>query len=195
MRSSRLALAAVALCLASPAARADGLAPEPRRWGLDLEGGVPEGLQASAVFRPAAEIRLFAGPAWNYIGWGIQGGAMLIPWQLGVSPFLSVEGGRYFSADASFLARSSSSGVPQELEPLLKHVSYDYAAAHVGIEVGARDGFAVSLRAGLAYVSATARGTATTSGTSSAGAYTLSFTDPHIRGTVPSVKLGVQLWF
>ncbi len=195
MRRILFALASTALCLASPAARADGLEQEPRRWGLDVEAGVPEGLAVSAVFRPASEVRLWAGPAWNYIGWGVQGGVTLIPWQLGVSPFLSVEGGRYFSADASFLARSSSSGVPQELEPLLKNVSYDYAAAHLGIEFGARDSFAFSVRAGLAYVSATASGTATTTGTSGGGAYTLSMTDPHIRGTVPSVKLGVQLWF
>ena len=190
-----VAAVAAALCLASPAARAEGLEEEPLHFGADLQIGVPEGVAASAVFRPVSAIRLWAGPAWNYVGWGLQGGATFVPWQLGVSPLLSVEGGRYFSADASFLARSSSSGVPQELEPLLKHVSYDYAAVHVGIEIGSRDAFAFSIRAGLAYVSATASGTATTSGTSTSGAYTLSFTDPHIRGTVPSVKLGVQLWF
>ncbi len=195
MRWIGFAVASAALCLATPAARAAGLEKEAPRWGLDVEAGVPEGVAASAVFRPVPEIRLFAGPAWNYIGWGVQGGVTLIPWHLGVSPLVSVEGGRYFSSDASFLARSSSSGVPKELEPLLKDVNYDYAAAHRGVEFGARDSFAVSLRLGLAYVSATASGTATTSGTSSAGAYTLALTDPHIRGTVPSVKLGVQLWF
>ncbi len=194
MRSIRFAVASLALLLAAPAARADGLEKEAPRWGLDVEGGLPEGLAPSAVFRPVPQIRLFAGPAWNYVGWGVQGGVTLLPWQLGVSPLLSIEGGRYFSADASFLARSSS-GVPQELEPLLKHVSYDYAAVHVGIELGARDSFAFTIRAGLAYVSAVAKGTATTSGTSANGPYTLSFTDPHVTGTVPSVKLGVQLWF
>lgn len=195
MRWIPIAVASAALSLASSAARAEGLEQEPPRWGLDVEAGVPEGIAPSAVFRPVSAIRLWAGPAWNYVGWGVQGGVTLVPWHLGVSPLLSLEGGRYFSADASFLARSSSGGVPQELEPLLRNVSYDYAAAHVGIEIGARDGLAFSIRAGLAYVSATASGTATTNGTSAGGAYTLSFTDPHIRGTVPSVKLGMQLWF
>ncbi len=192
----RLAPVAVlsALLLAPAAARADGLEKEPPRWGLDVEGGFPEGIAASAVFRPVSEIRLFAGPAWNYVGWGLQGGVTVVPWHLGVSPFLSLEGGRYFSADASFLARSSS-GVPAELAPLLKHVGYDYAAAHLGLEFGTRDAFAFSIRAGLAYVSATASGTATTTGTSNGSDYTLAFTDPHLRGTVPSVKLGLQLWF
>ena len=194
MRAIRFAAAAAALCLASPAAHADGPGLEAPHWGLGVEGGFPEGAVANAVFRPSPELRLFAGPAWNYVGWGVQGGLMLIPWHLGVSPLLSVEGGHYFSADASFLAHSSS-GVPSEIEPLLKHVSYDYAAAHVGLEVGTRDGFAFSIRAGLAYVSALAKGTSTTTGTSGNGAYTLSFTDPHITGTVPSVKLGLQLWF
>jgi hypothetical protein len=164
-----------------------------RPWGLVVEGGFPEGIAASLVYRPVSEVRLWAGPAWNYVGWGVQGGVTLVPWHLGVSPLLSLEAGRYFSADATFLA--GSSGVPAEVEPLLTNVSYDYAAAHVGIEIGTRDAFAISLRAGLAYVSMTANGTATSNVTSGGTTATVTFTDPHVRGTMPSVKLGVQLWF
>jgi hypothetical protein len=131
---------------------------------------------------------------WNYVGWGVQGGVTLIPWHMGISPLLSLEAGRYFSADATFLA-GKAGGVPSEVEPLLTNVSYDYAAAHVGIEIGTRDAFAITVRAGLSYVSLTANGTSTTTVTSGGSPAYVSFTDPHLRGTIPSVKVGIQLWF
>jgi hypothetical protein len=183
-----IALAA-ALALA-PAARGD----EPPRLGLLVDAGFPEGLSASAVWRPTSTVRLWAGPAWNVVAWGVQGGVTVIPWQLGISPLLSVEGGRYFSPDASFLARNSS-GIPEELEPLLRDVSYDYFAVHVGVELGTRDAFALSLRAGLARVSLQARGTTTVTDTSGGSSTEVTFTDPRLVGTLPSVKLGLQLWF
>ncbi len=166
----------------------------PARWGLLLEGGFPEGAAASVVFRPVSEVRLWAGPAWNYVAFGMQAGVTLIPWQAGFSPILSLEAGRYFNADATFLANKAS-GVPPEVKPLLTNVSYDYAAAHVGFEIGTRDAFAISLRAGLSYVSLTANGTTTTTGSSGGSTATVTFTDPNLRGTIPSVKVGVQLWF
>ncbi len=166
----------------------------PPRWGLLVAGGFPDGLSASAAFRPVSEIRLYAGPMWNYVGWGAHAGVTLVPWQVGVSPILSFEGGRYFSADATFLA-GKAGGVPAEIEPLLRHVSYDYAAAYVGIEIGTRDGFSLSLRAGLSYLTMTAKGTATTSVTSGTTTAAVSFRDPNVRGTVPCVQLGVQTWF
>jgi hypothetical protein len=113
---------------------------------------------------------------------------------MGISPLLSLEAGRYFSADATFLA-GKAGGVPSEVEPLLTNVSYDYAAAHVGIEIGTRDAFAITVRAGLSYVSLTANGTSTTTVTSGGSPAYVSFTDPHLRGTIPSVKVGIQLWF
>jgi hypothetical protein len=192
---------AAAAGLAVPAATREAVADlerrraeRPPRWGLLLDGGFPAGLAASVVFRPVPEVRFWAGPAWNVAAFGVQAGVTLVPFHVGISPTLSLEGGRYFQADATFLARRSS-GVPQELEPLLAETGYDYAAAHVGIEVGTRDAFALSIRAGLAYVSLQARGTATTTAGSGGSSATIAFTDPAIRGTVPSVKLGVQLWF
>ncbi len=215
-------LACAALCLAAGGARAGddqaardeaseraaaadaaegqkaGLPPPekpPPRWGLLAAGGFPEGLAADLVFRPVSEVRLFAGPMWNYVGWGVQGGVTLIPWHMGVSPILSLEGGRYFSADATFLA-GKAGGVPAEIEPLLKHVAYDYAALRVGVEIGTRDAFAITVEAGLSYVSLTAKGTTTTQVDVGGGTIaSVSFTDPHVRGTMPSVKAGVQLWF
>ena len=169
-------------------------AKEASPWGLLVEGGFPEGLAASVVFRPVPEVRLWAGPAWNYLGWGVHGGVTVIPWHMGLSPFLSFGGGRFFSADATFL--SGSSGVPEEVEPLLSNVSYDFLNARVGIEIGTRDAFAITIAAGLSYVSLDAKGTTTTPVDMGGGTTaTVTFTDPHLRGTIPSASVGVQLWF
>jgi hypothetical protein len=190
MRRHVLTLTAV-LALAPLAARGE----EPvRPFGVLVDLGFPEGAAMSAVYRPVSAVRIFAGPAWNVVALGIQGGVAVVPWHLGLSPVLSVEGGRYFARDASFLA-GSASGVPREVEPLLRDVAYDYAALHLGVELGSRDGVAFSVRAGLAYVSLRARGTATVTADSDGSTTTATFRDPHLRGTIPSVKVGLQLWF
>ncbi len=201
--------AALGLALASSQARAEeaqspasAVGPEPTapapkkplsRWGLLLDAGFPEGASAGAVFRPVSEVRFWVGPTWSFVAFGVQGGVTIIPWHIGISPLLSLEAGRYFAADATFLAKGSN-GVPKEIEPLLERVSYDYAAAHLGFEIGTKNGLGLSLRAGLAYVSLLARGTATTADSGGSGTV-VTFTDPRVRATVPSVKLGVQLWF
>ena len=203
MRWVPVAVVSAVLSLAAGHARAEDTpelsrTEEPRKqpppWGLLVSGGFPEGLAASVVYRPVSEVRLYAGPAWNYVGWGVQGGVTLVPWHMGVSPLLSLEAGHYFSADVTFLA-GSAGGVPADVEPLLRDVSYDYASAHVGIEIGTRDAFAITVEAGLSYVSLTAHGTATSNVSVSGTTATVTFTDPHLRGTIPSVRVGVQLWF
>jgi hypothetical protein len=184
---------------AAPAPAPSAAAPAPRpaapaglpRLGLALDVGVPEGLALGATFRALPSLRLWAGPAWNYAGFGLQGGLSFtpLPWRL--APALSVEAGRYFSSDLSWLAEDEG-GVPETLRPLLGDVSYSYAAAHLGVELGSPRGLVFSLRAGLAYLRAEARGT--TSTTSDAGT-TVTFRDPVVRGTIPSLKLGLHYWF
>jgi hypothetical protein len=172
---------------AAPAGRDGG----ERRWGILAALGVPQGATISAAYRPVPMIRLFAGPAWNYLGFGIQGGLSVAPWRLAVTPVLTVEGGRYFGANASFLA-SGGQGVPPELKPLLKDMSYAYAAVHAGIEIGNPEGFAFALDLGLGYVALDAKGSATK--TDSSGA-TATFRDPRVRATLPALKLGFHYWF
>jgi len=165
------------------------------RFGLVLEGGFPQGASLGLLYRPIPSVRLWAGPAWNYASFGLQGGAAFQPWRFAVSPVLSVEGGRYFSSDVSVLANESS-GVPEEIAPLLEDVRYAYGAVHLGLEVGSPSGFSFSLKVGLAYVSIQAKGTATATGdTGGSGTGTVEFDDPRLRGTLPSVKLGLQYWF
>ena len=82
------------------------------------------------------------------------------------------------------------------MEPLLTNVSYDFLNARLGIEIGTRNAFAITIAAGLSYVSLDAKGTTTTQvdvgGRTTA---TVAFTDPHLRGTIPSASVGMQLWF
>src|SRR5512140_3175437 len=109
------------------------------RFGLLLDLGVPEGVALSATYRPFANVRFFAGPAWNYVGWGVQGGISLVPWHFAVTPVLTAEAGRYFGADLSFVTKGGQ-GIPAELRPLLKSMSYTYGAILAGLEFGSQNG-------------------------------------------------------
>lgn len=176
----------------TPAARPPARASGSSRWGLLLDAGLPQGLAASATFRPVPSVRFFAGPAWNYVGFGVQGGVSVVPWHFAVTPVLTAEAGRYFGADVSFIAKNGQ-GVPPELRPLLADMTYTYGAIHAGIELGSQSGLTFSIDAGLAYLLLESKGTVTTTDTGSGS--TVVFKDPRVRGTLPSVKLGVHYWF
>ncbi|HEY6098102.1 MAG TPA: hypothetical protein VIW03_01640, partial [Anaeromyxobacter sp.] len=164
----------------------------PSRWGVLFDAGLPQGGRPSAAFRPVPSVRFFAGPAWNVAGFGIQGGVSVVPWHFAVTPVLTAEAGRYFGADVSFLARGGQ-GVPPEIKPLLKDMTYTYGAVHVGIEFGSQSGLTFSVDAGLAYLSLETKGTVTT--TDSGSGSTVTFRDPRVRGTLPSLNFGVRFWF
>ena len=161
------------------------------RWGLALGGGFPDFATASVVFRPVSHLRFSAGPAWNYVGWGVQGGVALVPWRFWIAPVVSLEGGRFFRTNLAFLARGSGD-VPEEVRPLLEKVDCSYAALDVGLELGSQSGFSSSIRLGLSYVSIASNGSATY--TSDSGAV-VSLSNPALHGTLPSLKVGFQYWF
>lgn len=168
-----------------PAPGESALAPSPRSptLGLAFDVGVPEGGALSVAYRPWRPLRLWAGPAWNYLGWGLQGGVAVLPWHWAVSPALSLEGGHYFGANVTHVFKN----VPEDAKPLLRSVGYDYVAGHLGVEFGSQRGFTFSLRLGLSYLRAAAKGTS--QGTD------VTFRDPTLRATLPSVKLGFQYFF
>jgi hypothetical protein len=168
-----------------PPPPAADLAAAPRQpmFGLNVDLGVPEGGTIGVLYRPVRPLRIWAGPAWNYLAFGLQGGVALVPWHWAVSPALSIEGGHYFGADVTRVFTD----VPKDAKPLLKSVGYDYVAGHLGAEFGSQRGFSFSLRLGFAYLRASAKGT--NAGTD------VSFSDPKLRATLPSVKLGFQYFF
>jgi len=178
---------------APPSAVAEPLpAPPPRarRFGLLFDAGLPEGASLALAFRPVPAIRLWAGPTWNYVAWGVGGGAALIPWHWAVSPSLSVEAGHFFSANLSrFL---SGSGAPTEVLPLLRAVGYEYASVHLGVELGSQRGFAFSTQAGLSWIRVTAHGSSRTTQSGGSDVY---FEDPRVTAAVPSVKVGFHYFF
>jgi hypothetical protein len=168
--------------------------PTGSRFGVLLDVGAPEGASASLAYRPLDGVRVWAGPAWNYVSWGFQGGVAVVPFRWAVSPVLSAEVGRFFDADLTPYVNDGS-GAPSETKPLLRDVGFQYAAGHVGVEVGSQRGFAFSLRVGLAYVRAEAKGSTRSDAPPPSGESDVYFADPTLRATVPSVKLGLQLFF
>jgi len=171
------------------AAREAERAPVPP-IGLALGSGFPDFATASLVYRPASHVRLSGGPAWNYVGWGVQGGVTLVPWSFWIAPLVSVEAGRFFRTNLGFLAKDSG-GVPQEMKPLLEKIDFSYAALDVGLELGNQRGFSASIRLGLSYVSIAAHGTVTHTGDDGT---VVSMSNPVLHGTLPSLKLGFQYW-
>lgn len=172
------------------AARAAERAPVPP-FGLALGSGFPDFATASLVYRPVSLVRVSAGPAWNYVGWGLQGGVSLVPWSFWIAPVVSLEAGRFFRTNLGFLAKDSG-GVPPEMKPLLEKIDFSYAALDVGIELGNQRGFSASILLGVSYVSIAAHGTVTHTGDDGT---VVSMTNPALHGTLPSVKVGVQYWF
>jgi hypothetical protein len=184
---------APALAASAPGAAAPGEAGPVHlpRLGLALGGGFPDLATASLVFRPVDSVRLFAGPAWSTISWGVQGGLVVAPWNGFFTPTLSAEAGELFRTDLSFLAKDQG-GVPSGLRPLLARIDYRWMAADVGFELGSPRGFSFYLRLGLSFVVMKTSGTATY--TSDGGAR-VTFKDPQLSATLPALKLGVQYWF
>jgi hypothetical protein len=109
---------------------------------------------------------------------------------LPVAPALSGEVGRFFGADLTHFVNTSS-GAFAGTGPLLRDVGVTYAAAHLGLEIGSPRGVAFSVRAGLAYLAATAHGQAETT----ASGAQVTVRDPRVRATSPSVKLGLHWSF
>jgi hypothetical protein len=159
--------------------------------GLSIAGGFPDLATASLLFRPIPAIRFSLGPSWGYVAWGVQGELTFAPWSGRVTPTLSLGGGKLFRSDLSFLAKDSG-GVSSGMKPLLQKVDYDYLHADLGLDFGNPRGFAFFLRLGLSRVRVTANGTATT--TRDDGTR-VTFRDPALRATLPSLRMGFQYWF
>jgi hypothetical protein len=173
---------------AAAAPRAPGRLP---RFGVALGAGFPEFATLSVLYRPWRFLRLSAGPTWNYVGWGGNVGLTLVPVNWWITPLLGVEAGKFLRSDYSKLVKSDDAET-RDLKPLLRRVDYSYTAVDLGLELGSPRSFALTLRFGLSFVWLSAAGTGART---TDGGTTLTFTNPSLRATLPSAKLGLQYWF
>jgi hypothetical protein len=164
--------------------------------GVMADVGLPDGAGASLVYRPAKWLRLTGGGTYNMISSGLRAGVSLLPF--GWGPSLSVEGGHYFDGNANNLV-ARFAGSSYQSSSVLERVGYDYANAHLGLDLGFRR-VTFFIHAGLSFIRASVHNldeavqSQQSSGSSST---TLSFKqDPIIRAITPSAKLGliVYLW-
>jgi hypothetical protein len=124
------------LALAGMIAAAGTAAAEPRpRLGVMVDAGVPDGGNASLVYRPVSRVRLAAGVSHNLVGPGVRGSVTLAPLTTWITPTLSATYGRFFERDASKVARIVTGDDILE-SPAHERFGYDYADAHLGLELG-----------------------------------------------------------
>jgi hypothetical protein len=174
-------------------------APAPRlpAVGVMADVGLPDGAGASLVYRPRKWVRLHGGGTYNMISSGVRAGASFTP--LGWGPSLTVEGGHYFDGDANGLVRKFA-GASYQSNAVLERIGYDYANAHLGLELGFRRA-TFYIHGGMSFIRATVHNIdqAIQSETSSDGSSSTQLSvkqDPTIRAFTPSAKLGliVYLW-
>lgn len=215
MRSLALTLSLVALAAATPARAGDDAAADPGSggpaavsvtspvapapWyalsdvthlGFQIDAGAPGLGGASVLFRPWWWVRFNAGLAYDYVGYGLRGGVSVVPWHWAITPSLNLDYGHYLSGDAS---RFASAGAGPAERDLLRNATYDFATAQLGLELGSQRWFSFYLRGGLAYVTASARGSQLSAFANERSSDpTLQFTmaDATARAVIPCASLG-----
>ena len=115
--------------------------------GLGIDAGVPGGGGFTLLVRPLWWLRLNAGLAYNYFGFGYRGGLSFAPCWCAVTPTLNLDAGHYVSGDLNKVANTSDPNA----KALLSHVTYTFATAQIGLEFGSQRWFNFYLRGGLTY--------------------------------------------
>ncbi|HZH02608.1 MAG TPA: autotransporter outer membrane beta-barrel domain-containing protein [Myxococcaceae bacterium] len=162
----------------------------PTRWGLLLDAGIPDGIGLSAVYRPFRPFRFHGGLVTNTASYGLRAGVTYVPFYFAVSPSLTLEGGHLFEGDLSFL---QAFGLSQE-DAERSRFKYNFANAHVGLEMGSPRRFLFFLRAGLSYVDVTFTQFQSLL-QSASGSQSVEAQPAHLRATGPSAKLGFVVYF
>jgi hypothetical protein len=121
------------------------------RWGLLLDGGLPELVGASLLYRPLPWLRFNAGLATNTAGLAVRAGVG-VAFYFPITPSLNLDVGHYFPADYRPLAqRLGMSAADETVALALQDISYDFASATVGLELGSPRHFSFFVRAGISY--------------------------------------------
>ena len=177
------------------AAIARGEQPEQnqnRRFGLMLDGGLPDGATASLVIRPVSLVRINGGMSYNGISKGYRFGASLIPLKSWISPTLSFDYGHYSDGDANALVRMVTSDATFE-NTALDRVGYSYADAHVGVELG-RKWFTFYVHAGASRVTGSVHELASAVGAMPQTSISFA-SDPTVTLTSVSARAGFIFYF
>lgn len=183
-----------------PAPAATPPAEEPTHWGIMLDGGIPDGAGAAAIFRPMSWLRLSAGATYNFVAFGVRGGVSVVPFYFPFSPSLNVEVGHTFGGDATPILATAFQGTGITVDsPLLRQVDYDYANATLGFEFGLPKTFTIFLRLGISYIMSTLHNfeqvVQESAGQPGMPDTTITAQDPTLILTAPSLKLGLIVFF
>ncbi len=123
--------------------------PNPLKFGVMVDVGAPDGIGASGVVKPLSWLRLHAGVTTNTISFGLRGGVSLLPLSTFVAPSLNAEAGHYFGGDYNKVLERF--GGTAGNSTLIRDVSYDYASASLGLNIGPADSWTILLNVGLSY--------------------------------------------
>jgi hypothetical protein len=181
----------VATAAASPS-------PASPTLGLMAGIGVPDAATLSLAWRPVRALRVELGVAHDYVSPGVRGGLTYIPFSSWATPTLSVGYGHFLERDANQAVRTISGDATFD-SPMLDHFGYDYAEAHVGLELG-RKHVTFYLHAGVTRVTATIHDVAAAamqsmpSSGGSSGTVAITSTDPTVRLWAPSLDLGLVVY-
>jgi hypothetical protein len=160
------------------------------RFGLLMDAGVPSGAGLAAMFRPWQLLRVEGGLNYNYVSFGLRGGFTFIPFEWAVTPTVHVEGGHFFSGDASSFTSDASAKI------LLSHVPEEYLSASLGLEFGSQQRFVFFVRAGLSWIWSEASNVAQAVNASNTGggATAKSAANIPLLLQVPTVTVGALLY-
>lgn len=167
--------------------------PNPLKFGVMLDVGAPDGIGASGVVKPLSWLRLHAGATTNTISFGLRGGVSLLPLSTFVAPSLNAEAGHYFGGDYNKVLERFG-GTVDNGSTLIRDVSYDYASATLGLNIGPADGWTVFLNVGISYWAFSVDDTEEFL-QESTNDPDLTSTPLKVRFTSPSLKLGFIYYF
>jgi hypothetical protein len=157
--------------------------------GAMADIGVPDGATVSIVVRPIPSLRAHAGFSHNLISLGERVGLTWAPLAWWASPTLSLDYGHYADGNANPLVRAAT-GDAMFSSAVLERVGYDYASAHLGIELG-RQWFTFYLHAGVSRITTTIHNLSAETMSESAGTTSITFSkDPSVQLTTVSARLG-----
>ncbi|MBX5481901.1 MAG: hypothetical protein IRZ16_08705 [Myxococcaceae bacterium] len=168
-------------------------APERAWFGLVFDAGAPSGAGVSLAWRPLSWLQLEVGGATNGMAPGARAGLVLSPLRTFVRPTLSLHAGQFAVGDAQPWVRWVMADESFRA-PLLDDLRYDYAAALLGLELGAPDGLSFFLRGGISRTTIVLGGLEAQLRELS-GDESLTATTPTLEVIAPSLQLGAEIFF